>query len=100
VTDDLITSTYSVFGSTQDPIRYRVIDTTLDEDANTTEIYVDRRLFDILSVNTGEIDTGLKLVSRFSNSFFNSGIWFNGVFESGYFNGGMWYMGNFSGNWG
>jgi hypothetical protein len=100
VTDDLVTTTYSVFGSTQDPLRYRVIDTTLDESANTTEVYVDRRLYDILSVNTGEIDTGLKLVSRFSNSFFNSGIWFNGVFESGYFNGGMWYMGNFSGNWG
>ncbi len=100
VTDDLITGTYSSFGSTQNPVKYRVIDTTLDPDANTTEVYVDIRLYDILPVNTGEIDTGLKLVSRFSNSFFNSGIWFNGVFESGYFNGGMWYMGNFSGNWG
>jgi len=101
VVDDLITSTYSVFGSTQDPIKYKVMDTTLDESLNVTEIYVDRLLSNLLAVDTGTYSsTGLKLVSKFSNSFFNSGIWFNGVFESGSFNGGIWYNGNFSGEWG
>jgi hypothetical protein len=100
VVDNLKTGTYSVFGSTRDPLKYVVLDTTIDEDANTTEIFVDRRLSDILSVNTGVINTGLKCVSSFKGSTWNSGIWFNGVFDEGYFNGGMWYHGNFSGVWG
>ncbi len=100
VVDNLKTGTYSVFGSTRDPLKYVVLDTTIDEDANTTEIFVDRRLSDILSVNTGVINTGLKCVSSFKASTWNSGIWFNGVFDEGYFNGGMWYHGNFSGVWG
>ena len=46
------------------------------------------------------IDTGIRLVSKFNNIDWSSGIWYNGIFESGNFYGGMWYNGVFNGNWG
>lgn len=102
VVDDQLGGTYSVFGTTENPIRYRVIYASIDEESNITKVTVDVDLSDILSVDTGDIpiDTDLKIVSKFTNAIWNSGIWFNGVFESGNFNGGMWYNGNFSGTWG
>ncbi|HPZ23982.1 MAG TPA: hypothetical protein PLC25_03995, partial [Bacilli bacterium] len=100
IVDKFEAGTYSVFGTTDNPIKYKVLDTTINEDTNTTDIFVDVRLSEILSVNTGVIDTGIKCVSSFKDSTWNSGIWFNGVFDNGYFNGGMWYHGNFSGIWG
>jgi hypothetical protein len=45
-------------------------------------------------------DTGLRVVSKFENTTFGSGIWYNGIFESGNFNGGIWYDGVFRGIWG
>jgi hypothetical protein len=100
IVDNFNTGTYSVFGSTQETKKYRILDTTIDEEANTTEVFVDVKLSDILSVNTGITTTNLKCVSIFRNSTWNSGIWFNGIFDEGYFNGGIWYHGNFSGIWG
>lgn len=102
VVDDQVGGTYSVFGTTENPTRYRVIYASLDEETNTTKLTVDIDLSLILPINTGDtpIDTDLKIVSKFTNGIWNSGIWFNGVFESGNFNGGMWYNGNFSGTWG
>jgi len=91
---------YSVFGTTENPKKYIVLDTTIDEANNRTEVFVDILLNDILSVNTGITNTGLKCVSSFKDSTWNSGIWFNGVFDGGYYNGGIWYHGNFSGIWG
>lgn len=100
IVDNFNTGTYSVFGSTQEPKKYRVLDTKIDEESNTTEVFVDIKLSDILSINTGITTTNLKCVSIFRNSTWNSGIWFNGIFDEGYFNGGIWYHGNFSGIWG
>jgi hypothetical protein len=101
VVDKYTNATYSVFGTTDEPKRYKVLDTTIDEENNRTEVYVDVQLSNILSVNTGIInDTGLKFVSHFKNDTWNSGIWFNGVFEDGNFNGGIWYHGYFEGTWG
>lgn len=100
IVDNMITGSYSSFGSTELPIKYKVLDTTLYSDLLQTEVYVDIKLSDISILEIGPTQTGLKCVSRFANSVWNSGIWFNGVFESGNFNGGMWYNGNFSGTWG
>lgn len=100
VVDDMIAGSYSSFGSTQLPIKYKVLDTSLDEDLLQTEIFVDIKLSSIMSIDTGVTQSGLKCVSKFTNSRWDSGIWFNGVFESGNFNGGIWYNGNFSGTWG
>jgi len=102
VVDDQLGGTYSAFGTTENPIKYKVIYALVDETLNKTELTVDIDLEDILIVDTGStpINTNLKIVSKFTNAIWNTGIWFNGVFESGNFNGGMWYNGNFSGTWG
>jgi subtilisin-like proprotein convertase family protein len=45
-------------------------------------------------------DTGLRVVSRFRNANWKTGIWTNGLFDSGLFEGGIWYNGVFKGTWG
>lgn len=100
IVDNQTNGTYSVFGKTEEPIKYKILETTIDEDAERTQILVDIILEDIMYANTGIIDTKLKCISYFSNSTWNSGIWENGIFDKGNFNGGMWYQGNFSGIWG
>lgn len=49
---------------------------------------------------TSAIDTGLRIVSNFSNANWKSGIWTNGIFEEGIFESGIWYNGVFNGTWG
>ena len=44
-------------------------------------------------------ETNLRIVSRFRNSVWESGIWTNGIFENGKFNGGIWYNGIFNASW-
>ena len=101
IVDNLITGVYSDFGSTNNPRKYTVLDTNIDEDLNRTEVFVDQLLVDIMSVDTGiSNNLGIKCVSSFKASTWNSGIWFNGVFDEGYFNGGIWYNGWFNGVWG
>ncbi len=53
-----------------------------------------------LGNRTTAFDTGLRVVSRFRNSNWKSGIWTNGFFEDGVFEAGIWYNGIFSGTWG
>jgi hypothetical protein len=50
-----------------------------------------------LSVST---ETGLRVVSYFKDSNWQSGIWTNGIFEGGQFDSGIWYNGVFNGTWG
>lgn len=52
-----------------------------------------------LGNRTPAIDTGLRVVSRFRNANWKSGIWSNGYFEDGIFEAGMWYNGIFNGTW-
>jgi subtilisin-like proprotein convertase family protein len=49
---------------------------------------------------TSAIDTGLKIVSNFSNANWKTGIWTNGIFDEGIFETGIWYNGVFNGTWG
>ena len=102
IMDNLTSSTYSVFGSTNNPVEYRVLDTTIDEENNITEVIVEKLLSDIygFSLDTGVIETQLKLVSKFKNSTWRSGVWKNGFFDNGRFLNGIWYDGYFSGAWG
>lgn len=51
-------------------------------------------------VNNWNIDTKLRLVSRFKNTIWRSGAWYNGIFQSGEFLGGVWYNGIFLADWG
>jgi hypothetical protein len=45
-------------------------------------------------------ETGLRVVSKFSNSIWKTGIWSNGIFTNGKFETGIWYDGVFNGDWG
>ena len=49
---------------------------------------------------TAAIDSGLRIVSRFNNANWKTGIWTNGVFNEGVFETGIWYNGVFNGTWG
>jgi subtilisin-like proprotein convertase family protein len=49
---------------------------------------------------TNGFDTGLRVVSRFINVNWKTGIWTNGIYESGLFENGIWYDGIFKGTWG
>ena len=102
IMDNLTSSTYSIFGSTNNPLEYRVLDTTIDEEMNTTEVIVEKLLSDIygFSLDTGLTQTQLKVVSKFKNSTWRSGVWRNGYFDNGRFLNGIWYDGYFSGKWG
>lgn len=51
-------------------------------------------------IDMNKMDTGMRLVSKFSNADWHSGVWYNGVYESGNFTGGIWYDGKFNGEWG
>ena len=48
---------------------------------------------------TSAIDTGLKIVSNFSNANWKTGIWTNGIYEKGLWEGGIWYNGIFEATW-
>ena len=45
-------------------------------------------------------DMGLRVVSKFKNVNWKSGIWTNGIYDNGIFEGGIWYNGIFNGDWG
>ena len=99
---DNLDSLYSSFGSLNSPGTYQILDTTIDETTNKTELVVDKLLSNIYgsSLDTGTINTKLKIVSNFENVSWNSGVWNNGIFSAGRFLGGIWYNGVFSGIWG
>lgn len=71
-----------------------------DLDNKTTRIYFDSDILydyddDDYSNNRGGVETKMRIVSRFRNTDWRSGIWTNGIFESGYWQGGIWYNGTF-----
>jgi hypothetical protein len=66
-----------------------------EEDDNKTIITIKHSYL----ITSGYSDTGLRLVSVFTNSNWKSGIWTNGIYNSGLWEGGIWYNGIFNGNW-
>ena len=44
-------------------------------------------------------NTGLRVVSKFTNLNWKGGIWTNGIYESGLWEGGLWYNGVFNAIW-
>jgi hypothetical protein len=51
------------------------------------------------TTTTGYSDTGLRVVSKFRNANWKSGIWTNGLYDSGLWEGGIWYNGIFNAKW-
>lgn len=96
IIDNQIGGTYSTLGSNSSPGFYKVVYSIEDLTNNTTKIYVDRPI--PYNVSTYS-DTDLRLVSRFRNCNWKSGIWTNGLYEKGLWEGGIWYNGVFSGTW-
>ena len=89
---------FSIYGSDDNPIIYKILKQTEDTVNNITTIYVDKDLVGSYSVSQSNMN--IKMVSYFNNSNWYSGIWMNGVFENGLFDGGIWYNGLFDGDWG
>jgi hypothetical protein len=87
----------SVYGSNLNPGRYKILYQTEDSINNRTTIYVATNLSgpNISSVT----DTGLRVVSRFKNLNWKSGIWTNGIYDTGLWEGGIWYNGVFDATW-
>ena len=96
-----LNNTYSTFGSNGEPGRYKVLlveenPITSNNNYETTTIYVNYNLSGV-SINLTE--TNLRVVSKFTNLNWKSGIWTNGLFDNGLWEGGIWYNGVFSGTW-
>ena len=99
------TGSYTNLGNDSNIGRYRVALVRFDLINNWTTLTLDYifnpSLFPTYSTVIFNTNTGLKIVSRFKNVPWNSGIWYNGIFDGGSFNGGIWYNGVFlSGTWG
>jgi len=91
--------TYSTTFTKLDPIPY-IVETSEVLDNNTTLLSLIGDFSTYSLPTIWNSDTGLRVVSKFENTTFGSGIWYNGIFESGNFNGGIWYDGVFRGIWG
>jgi len=95
--DNQINNANSVYGSNLNPGRYKILYQTEDSINKRTTIYVATNLSgpNISSVT----DTGLRIVSRFKNLNWKSGIWTNGIYDTGLWEGGIWYNGVFDATW-
>ena len=97
IIDNQLDNANSVYGSNLNPISYKVLYQTEDTINKRTILYVANNL-NGPSV-TSAVDTGLRVVSKFKNLNWKSGIWTNGIYETGLWEGGIWYNGVFSGTW-
>lgn len=98
IIDNNVGNTYSVMGSNSNPRKFRIADTFIG--ITDTTLVINYDLSSIATINVSNINTGLRIVSRFTRSTWDSGIWTNGIFDGGKYNGGIWYNGIFDGNWG
>jgi hypothetical protein len=97
IIDNEIGNANSVYGSNLAPGKYKVLYQTEDSVNSRTILYVDSNL-NGPSVAPA-VETGLRVVSRFNNLNWKSGIWTNGIYDTGLWEGGIWYNGVFSGTW-
>lgn len=100
------TTPYYNVGNYNQPGRYKIALTEFDYTNNWTFLTLDYD-FSIFGLTgyysataSSDIDTGLRLVSKYNNIDWYSGVWNNGIFDGGNFYGGIWYDGLFSGSWG
>jgi hypothetical protein len=99
IIDNQLNNSNSVFGSNSEPGRYIILKQDEDVINERTIIYVNRNLASIGSAVTSPDNTGLRIVSRFKNLNWKSGIWTNGIYENGLWEGGIWYNGIFEATW-
>jgi hypothetical protein len=105
ILDDERGYAYSPIGNNDSPKKYR-INKVEELDNKKTRVYLNYNLSSLgISQSIGAVDyfdveTGLRVVSYFKNSRWESGIWTNGIFEDGQFDSGIWFNGIFAGTWG
>lgn len=103
IIDNYSNGTYSPIGTNDNPGIYRINNVSIDLDNKQTYLVLNYDLSS-LSIPIGgtvsNFDTGLRVVSHFTNAKWYSGIWTNGIFDSGNFYSGIWYNGIFNGTWG
>lgn len=77
-------------------VRYKVIHIVEDQVNKYTKVYIkfesvpDENYYDV-----ADKETNMRVVSRFRNVNWLSGLWTNGIFETGNWKGGIWYDGQF-----
>ena len=100
VIDNNIGSQFSIYGSNDNPIVYKVLNQV--ENGDFTTLYVDKDFTSkVLTTGThSSVNLKLRVVSKFESAKWESGIWTNGIFKNGTWNGGIWYNGVFDGSWG
>ena len=86
----------NAYGSNDSPDVYKVLYTVEDSVNKWTNVYVNRTI--TYSI-TPPVDVKLRLVSRFREANWKTGIWTNGIFEKGLWEGGIWYNGVFEATW-
>ena len=97
--DNQVGNSYSVYGSNSNIGKYKVLYREEDNVNNYTTLYVNYNLATLGSSISAPYDTGLRIVSKFANVNWKTGIWTNGLYETGLWEGGIWYNGIFSGTW-
>jgi hypothetical protein len=100
------TTPYINLGNDSNPGRYKINLVEFDLENNWTILTLDYNLnslnFDAPynATNSSNIDTKLKVVSKFNKILWKTGLWKNGIFSNGIFNSGLWKNGIFTGTWG
>lgn len=97
IIDNLLNNANSVFGSDENPGSYIILYATQDTTNQSTTVYVGTNL--VGTSVSSPVDTGLRVVSKFSNLNWKGGIWTNGIYDSGLWEGGLWYNGVFNATW-
>ena len=104
IIDDDTNTRLSPLGSNINPMVYRINKVLEDTTNKLTTLYLNYD-FSTLGIS-GQLplltptETGLRVVSHFRDSNWQSGIWTNGIFDGGQFDSGIWYNGIFNGSWG
>jgi hypothetical protein len=77
--------------------RYKVLHADVDLNNKTTKVYINLESPYYYKPQGiyADVETNLRVVSRFKNATWESGIWTNGIFETGLWKGGIWYNGIF-----
>lgn len=86
----------STFGKNTAPKTFKVLYREEDTVNKWTKIYV-ATSFNISQ--SAPVDLNLRVVSKFSNCNWKSGIWTNGIYKKGLWEGGIWYNGVFEATW-
>lgn len=86
----------ATFGRNTSPKTYKVLYREEDVVNKWTKVYV-ATAFSI--VQAPPVDLNLRVVSKFSDCNWKSGIWTNGIYKKGLWEGGIWYNGVFEATW-